>query len=138
MDTYAVFILTHEDLSYSLVRTVEKIVGKQENVYPFSNKTEASSILFQKITDQIKALNKEHYIMFVDLVGGSCWSLANMIHNKNPYLTVIGGVNLSMLVSFFVNHKQMEYSDLIDKVVADSHRGIILIRKENQDGSAAV
>ena len=124
MNSFTAFILAHEDLAFSLKNTVEKITGTQNSIFPYSNKTEILPIIFEKINNQISELNSDIIFVFVDLVGGSCWSLANMILKENPEIIIIGGVNLPMILSLIINHANLSAEKLIDKILEDSKKGI--------------
>ena len=60
----------------------------------------------------------------MDLIGGSCWSLANMIAREHPEIKIIGGVNLPMVISLIINHKKFEIDRLTEKIIEDSKKGI--------------
>lgn len=128
MKSCAAFIIAHEDFAQSLNSTVEKIMGSQENIYAYSNKTDSLPVLFEKIKKQMESLKDKQIFVFVDLVGGSCWSLANMIVKQFTDITVIGGVNLPMIVSLIINHDKMTKNQLIDKLVEDSRKGIKVLQ----------
>ena len=123
----ATFILTHEQIAICLQKAVEKILGEQEHLFPYTNLVDALSVLAQKINDNINDIQPDHIVCFVDLAGGSCWSLANMIGKQHKNVTIIAGVNMPMLVSYFSNMNDLPYKALINKVVKDGSRGIIHI-----------
>ncbi len=121
------FILTHEQMALCLQGVVEKIIGKQENLFPYTNSVDALPVLAQKINDNIKDIKPDHIVCFVDLAGGSCWSLAHMIGKQHKNVTIISGVNVPMLVSYFSNMNELPFDALITKIVNDGSRGIIHI-----------
>jgi len=121
------FILTHEKMAICLQRAIEKIMGKQENLFPYTNLVDALPVLAQKINDNINDVKPEHIVCFVDLAGGSCWSLANMIGKQHKNVTIIAGVNMPMLISYYSNMNDLPFEALINKIVKDGSRGIIHI-----------
>jgi mannose/fructose-specific phosphotransferase system component IIA len=123
---YATFILTHEQMAICLHKGIEKILGKQKNVFPYTNLVDALPVLAKKIGQDIQDLQPDHIVCFVDLAGGSCWSLAGMIRKKYPGTTIIAGVNMPMLVSYFSNLNDLTFEALIKKVIIDGSRGIVL------------
>jgi mannose/fructose-specific phosphotransferase system component IIA len=129
MKSFAAFILAHEDFAFSLKNTVEKITGPQQNIFPFSNKTESLQIIFANINQQIVKLNSEIIFVFVDLIGGSCWSLANMIYKEHPEIIIIGGVNLPMILSLIINHEKLKLEQLKNKIIEDSKKGIKVLSR---------
>lgn len=124
MKTCTTFILTHEQMAICLQRAVEKILGAQENLFPYTNLKDSLQVLAQKINDNIQDIKPEQIACFVDLAGGSCWNLANMIRKQHPKMHIIAGVNLPMLISYFTNLDEYPFQELIQKVVDDGSRGI--------------
>ena len=123
-DTRLTFIIAHSNLAKALLSSVEKILGKQDNTFIYSNEHDSMVILADKIDAQIKASHAENIVCFTDLKGGSCWNLASMLNRKYKEITVISGVNLPMLTTYFNNRHKMAFGELIDKTVADGCRGI--------------
>jgi mannose/fructose-specific phosphotransferase system component IIA len=118
------FIVAHEDIARALYGGVQSIIGQQENVYVFSNKKDSLPLVAQKMEKYIVAANTSKMVCFTDLMGGSCWTVANMVQKKYPRLVVVSGVNLPMLITYFNNISTMEFSELIDKTKHDACRGI--------------
>ena len=131
MQSFAAFILAHEDFARSLKSTVEKIMGPQDHIFAYSNKIESLPVLLEKIVRQIEMLKQNNIFIFVDLIGGSCWSLANMIAKQQENLVIIGGVNLPMIVSLVINHDKLEKEKLVDKILEDSKKGIKLLQRNH-------
>ena len=127
-NTIATFILTHEQVAISFKKALEKILGRQDHLYPYTNLVDALPVLAQKINADINNLHPDYIVCFVDLAGGSCWSLANMIGKQHKNVTIIAGVNMPMLVSYLSNMNDLSFEALIVKVVKDGSRGIIHIK----------
>lgn len=127
MEKYATFILTHEQMAICFQRASEKILGAQENLFPYTNMTDSLPVLEQKILTDIEKVNPDRVVCFVDLAGGSCWALANKIQKRNPRVHIISGVNMPMLVTYFSNLNEMPFTELIKKILADANRGIIYV-----------
>jgi fructoselysine and glucoselysine-specific PTS system IIA component len=125
MNIFATFIVTHEQMAICLQRAIEKILGEQKNLFPYTNLVDSIPVLAQKITKNIEEVKPDHIVFFIDLAGGSCWNLANMIHKQYKKATIIAGVNMPMLVSYFSNLNEIPFNELIKKVIIDGSRGII-------------
>jgi fructoselysine and glucoselysine-specific PTS system IIA component len=125
MSGSVIFIITHEQIAMCLQRATEKILGKQEHLFPYTNLEDSLPVLIQKINQNILDLKPEHIVCFVDLAGGSCWNLANMLHKEHKNVTIISGVNMPMLISYFTNLNEMPFEELIKKVLKDGSRGIL-------------
>jgi mannose/fructose-specific phosphotransferase system component IIA len=119
-----VFIISHETFALSLLQTVEKIIGPQENVFTHSNSKDSLPLLAEKIKTQIKETGAKQAIFFIDMVGGSCWTLANLIRKEYPAIAIISGINLPMLLAFFTNMSELSFTQLVKKVRDSGIRGI--------------
>ena len=121
---YLTFIVAHEDLARALSESVQRIIGQVENVYTFSNKKDGLPLIVEKIGKHIEHSHAENLVCFTDLMGGSCWTVANMVKKIYPRLIVVSGVNLPMLITYFNNMLTMDFSELITKTTNDGCRGI--------------
>ena len=126
--SYATFIITHEDLSAALLRSVEKVLGKQKNVFTYSNKYDSLPVLVQNIKDRIIQAKFDYLVFFTDLKGGSCWNISNILRREFPEMAILSGVNLPMLITYFNNMKEIPFTSLIKKVIDDGCRGITSIK----------
>jgi mannose/fructose-specific phosphotransferase system component IIA len=124
MDCCEAFIITHGDLSFALLAAAEGIIGKQDHVHIYSNKEDSLPVLSEKIITIVEEVKSKHIIFFIDLMGGSCWNLANLIRKNYNYIVIITGVNLPMLISYFLNCQEMSFQNLVKKVITDGNRGI--------------
>ena len=127
MKTYATFIITHEQMAICLQRAVEKILGAQKNLFPYTNLVDSLPVLAEKISENIKDVKPDHIVFFIDLAGGSCWNLANMLQKQYKNTTLVSGVNMPMMISYFTNLNEIPFDELIKKVVKDGSRGIVHI-----------
>jgi len=123
-------IFAHSNLAKALLNSVEKILGEQDETYTYSNEQDSLPVLVEKIESQIKEKNPRHIVCFTDLKGGSCWTLAGILNRKYPGLTIISGVNLPMLATYFNNREKMEPEALIEKTISDGCRGITRMQEK--------
>ena len=121
---YITFIIAHENMAEALLRGTEKILGKQSSVYTFSIIERSLPDIIQNLEDIVVEFTPDHVVCFTDLMGGSCWTLANMFQKNHPEIPVISGVNLPMLITYFNNISDLNFTDLITKTVNDGCRGI--------------
>ena len=67
-----VFLISHEDVSESLLRSAELILGNQKNVYTYSLKRgEDIEIFGEKINEKIEELKNEKILILTDMFGGT-------------------------------------------------------------------
>jgi len=131
MNESLTFIITHEKMAMCLQHAVEKILGKQEYLFPYTTLKDSLPVLVKKINQNIKKLYPKHIVCFVDLAGGSCWNLANILHKEHKKMTIISGVNMPMLISYFNHLNELPFDELIKKAVRDGNRGIKLVEESS-------
>jgi mannose/fructose-specific phosphotransferase system component IIA len=115
-------------MAICLQRATEKILGKQKNLFPYTNLVDSLPVLAEKITKNIEDVKPDHIVFFIDLAGGSCWNLANMIQKQQKNTTIIAGVNMPMLISYYTNLNEIPINELIEKVINDGSRGIVHVK----------
>jgi mannose/fructose-specific phosphotransferase system component IIA len=125
-DDISCFLITHGDLGRCLIRISEKLVSQKTTISFYSNQEKTLEEIEKEILTKIEKNNTKHNLFFIDLAGGSCWMLANRLKRNNPNMAVIGGVNIPMLVSFQMNCSKMDWNDLLNKLVEDGKKGIVL------------
>ena len=118
-------IITHGNLSGCLKRVTEKLIVPVTEVAYFSNKELTLEEIESEIESERTRLKPAKTAFFIDLVGGSCWLLANKIKRNDPDILVIGGVNVPMLISYHMNLEKLNWEQLIDKVIEDGKKGIV-------------
>jgi mannose PTS system EIIA component len=129
MNEIVTIIIAHEDFSSALLHTVEKIMGPQQGVFAFSNRQDSLPVLAQKIKNIIQQQQSGKVVVFVDLMGGSCWNLAGMLQHEYPHLVTISGVNVPMLISYFTYLNELPFAELMAKIIQDAARGITRLEK---------
>ncbi|MEJ2052551.1 MAG: hypothetical protein P8X42_01410 [Calditrichaceae bacterium] len=122
---YFTAIITHGDLARSLIQVTKQLIVPATRIFSYSNKEQTLEEIETDIREEQNRNTPEKTVLFVDLVGGSCWILANRIKRNSKDIAVIGGVNLPMLVSYHINYNRLHWNDLLDKVVLDSNKGIV-------------
>lgn len=124
-NNYFSAIITHGNLAGCLKRVTNHLIVPSTQFFFYSNKHLTLEEIEHKIEDKRKKIKPEKTIFFIDLVGGSCWLLANRIKKASTDIAVIGGVNVPMLVSYQIHYNQMGWNDLLGKIVDDAKKGII-------------
>jgi len=120
-------VVTHGDLACSLAKVSEKLVGAQEQLYCYSTQVLSSEEIIREINDEIRTRNPEKILVFVDLMGSNCWIIGNKLkHEHADKTTVISGVNVPMLISYLINHSRLEWQALLDKIVTDAQKGMVV------------
>ena len=116
-------VIGHGDLATSLVKAAEKIVGPQDSVEVISNLGLSGDALCSKIIKASRKTRKEQ-IIFVDLPGGSCTiSCLRAIKRRNT-LPVICGMNLPMLLEFFLLRDKYTTKELVTILIKKAKANI--------------
>jgi mannose/fructose-specific phosphotransferase system component IIA len=116
-------ILTHGTLGAALMKSVESILGPQQEAIVLSNSGKA----LDQIVDSVEPyLEKSQTLIFVDFCGGSPFMACKMLKLSPDSAQIVSGVNLPMLLSFFTKRDKLNFQELTRVVQDDGHRGIQL------------
>ena len=100
-----IFLISHEDVSVSLLRSAELILGIQNHVYTYSLKRGEDIETFgETISKKIEELKNEKILILTDMFGGTPSNIvaANL---KNHDFKCISGMNLPMLLDALMLRK---------------------------------
>jgi mannose/fructose-specific phosphotransferase system component IIA len=90
-------VLAHADLAAGLVGAAQAIAGDDTGLTPLSN----AGCDRAAIAAQLEAaVGAGPALIFTDLAGGSCTTVAATVARDRPALRVVAGVNLGMLLEF--------------------------------------
>ncbi|GMG97547.1 PTS sugar transporter subunit IIA [Tepidimicrobium xylanilyticum] len=127
MNRKAVLVITHGKFGIELLKSVEMIMGEQEdakalglqlgdNVDDLRNEVE-------KIILENEKEDKET-IIFVDILGGSPSNIALYVLKKHNSVKLVTGVNMPMLIEIFQSRDLVELDELLEKIINSSMEGI--------------
>ena len=117
-------IVTHGNLGAELLRVVESLLGPQEAVEVLSNQGKDLECLCEMVDAHVPSAKEA--VLFVDFCGGSPFVACRRSSGDKRLCTVISGVNLPMLTSFFTKRNKMPLSELLQTIRDDAVRGIQL------------
>jgi len=119
-------LLTHGTLGNALYHTSCQILGNQENVEVISSGELSPLEIAQRVESIVESPENRHDGVFilVDLKGGNTWNVACKVAYNRPWVQVISGANLAMLLSFFTKRENQSPGQLAETLVQDGHRGI--------------
>lgn len=100
-------VFCHGDLASGLLSSLHCIFGETENIIAFTNRDKAIPDLLIDLKKYIDSAQANRVIIFVDLVGGSCWRVAKQLANEDANVHVFAGVNLPMLVQYLTNQESI-------------------------------
>lgn len=122
---YLTCIITHGTLACSIRKAAEHLTTPPSEVYCYSNQESVLEEIEASIIEITEEKKPDHLMIFVDIFGGSCWIAANRIKHKAENTSIISGVNIPMLVSYFLNYQRLDRDTLIEKIVSDAKKGIV-------------
>jgi mannose/fructose-specific phosphotransferase system component IIA len=106
-------IIGHGNFAAALLKTAVQIVGDQPKIEIVSNMGLSGSLLSEKIRKVIQQNDNQDTIVFVDLPGGSCTISCYGLLKNMKNLNVICGVNLPILLEFFMLREKYTASELV-------------------------
>jgi mannose/fructose-specific phosphotransferase system component IIA len=105
------------------MKSVETILGPQTDAVVLSN----SGLALDQIAESLAPhLTGHRCLIFVDFCGGSPFMACKTLALSPQAATMVSGVNLPMLLSFFAKRDQLDFPELSETVMNDGHRGIQL------------
>lgn len=124
-------IVGHGTFAEALMATAEKIVGKQSDIKVVSNEGFSCEKLSQEIA-QVLDETVADTIVFLDLPGGSCTISCYTIMRDHQDINVISGVNLPMLLEFFMLREKHTARELVPILIKKGKDNIIQLRCKNE------
>ena len=126
-----ILIVCHGKIAVSIFDTLKMILGDVSDI-SFINFSSQDSleVLESKINteiDKIEGVLKE-VLIFVDLFGGSCANLSTMALKNHKNIHIICGVNLPMILEAYFRRKELNGSELAEKVVETGRKSIFEIK----------
>ncbi len=125
-ETIFTAIVTHGELACALSNVAQNLTGADLPLHCYSTKILTSEEIIERLEKEIQNVQPTKVLLFVDLIGGGCWIIANKIKKNNENIKVIAGVNVPMIISFLINYRRLSWSELLEKITADAQKGIVV------------
>lgn len=125
-------IIGHGDFAKAMVNTAEHIVGEQVGLVILSNRGCSCDSLADHVADIVKKDDLENTIIFLDLPGGSCTISCYKVLKNYPSLKIISGINLPMLIEFFVLREKYSAQDLVPILLKKGRDNMIQLGVNNE------
>ncbi|HEY7727078.1 MAG TPA: hypothetical protein VID50_01345 [Candidatus Eisenbacteria bacterium] len=121
-------LVTHGALGLELVRTVERILGGQEDVTTLSSDDLSAEGLRAEIEGRIRGVPaSQPVVLFTDLAAGSCGIASRRVDAEGRVVRCLTGVNLPMLLEFFHYRDVLPLDELIVRLESKGKAGITLL-----------
>ena len=127
MNKKAALIITHGNFGKELLKSVEMIMGEQEDANALGLCLGDSVDELRIEADSIIVGNQnaeKDNILLVDILGGSPSNVALYLLKKYKNIRLITGVNMLMLIEFFQSREFDELDDLVEKIMNSGVEGI--------------
>jgi mannose PTS system EIIA component len=110
-------IVAHGRVAQCLMEAVEGILGKQTGWIAISNAGMRLKELSEALERAVATLSKDYeVVVFSDMPGGSCHHVCQEMVTQGVGSRAITGVNLMMLLEFFVKRERVEMGDLVPMI----------------------
>lgn len=123
-------IVGHGTFAQNMLRTAEEIVGKQQLIEVVSNAGLSGARLREQIEKAVSADHQHETIVFVDLPGGSCTIGCYDLIEDMKDLNVICGVNLPILLEFFMLREKHAAHELVPILIKKGKDNIYKLEKK--------
>ncbi len=125
-------IIGHGTFAEAMVATAEKIVGEQPDIEVISNEGFSCETLSKQITQVLHERKEEDTVIFLDLPGGSCTISCYSVLKDHRDLNIISGVNLPMLLEFFILREKHTARELVPILIKKGKENIIQLRCKDE------
>jgi PTS system mannose-specific IIA component len=110
-------IVAHGRVGHCLMEAVEGILGKQTGWVAVSNAGMRLKELTEAVDRAVASLSKDYDVVVIsDMPGGSCHHVCQELLTKGVGMRALTGVNLMMLLEFFVKRERTEINELVSMV----------------------
>ncbi len=121
-------IVAHGTIAECLMDGIQGILGKQGGWVAVSNRGMGLKELNDAVSSAVAKLEKEHdVIVFSDMPGGSCHHACQEYLQNGGVTRVVTGLNLMMLLEFFVKRDHTDLEKLVDLIIDRGRDSIRLI-----------
>ena len=113
-------IVCHGAVAECLMEAIQGILGKQTGWKAVSNRGLGLTELSAAVRAAVEEVSQSHeVVVFSDMPGGSCHHACREVAGALPDIRVVSGLNLMMLLEFFVKR---------DRTALDSLLGLLMER----------
>lgn len=126
----SILIITHGGFGKEIIKSMEMIMGKQDDVYFLGLYPEEDPAVFsEKVREKIIELNKNgEVLVMVDVFGGTP-SNASASNMKDLKFECVTGVSLPMLIEVALNRSRSTLDELVEMAIMAGTNCVINLRK---------
>lgn len=124
----ACVIVAHGNVAECLMDGIQGILGKQSGWVAVSNRGLGLKELKEAVSQAIVRLRADlDVIVFSDMPGGSCHHACQELMQESAGIRLITGLNLMMLLEFFVKRDSTELKELVNLIMDRGRDSIRLV-----------
>ena len=126
----SILIITHGGFGKEIIKSMEMIMGKQDDVYFLGLYPEEDPAVFSvKVKEKIIELNQNgEVLVMVDVFGGTP-SNASASNMKDLKFECVTGVSLPMLIEVALNRSRSSLDELVEMAIMAGINCVINLRK---------
>lgn len=126
----SILIITHGGFGKEIIKSMEMIMGKQDDVYFLGLYPEEDPAVFSmKVKEKIIELNQNgEVLVMVDVFGGTP-SNASASNMKDLKFECVTGVSLPMLIEVALNRSRSSLDELVERAIMAGTNCVINLRK---------
>ncbi len=126
----SILIITHGGFGKEIIKSMEMIMGKQDDVYFLGLYPEEDPAVFSvKVKEKIIELNQNgEVLVMVDVFGGTP-SNASASNMKDLKFECVTGVSLPMLIEVALNRSRSSLDELVEMAIMAGTNCVINLRK---------
>lgn len=123
-------VITHGSFGSEMLRTAQEMVGRQERVAAIALTPDlGAENLCAAILESVGRLGgPEGLLILVDMLGGTPCNVS-LLNTREARVEIVTGVNLSMILSAFMNRGRMDLNALAAKTAEDGRKAVCLPRE---------
>ncbi|MDX1660494.1 MAG: PTS N-acetylgalactosamine transporter subunit IIA [Gemmatimonadota bacterium] len=107
-------VVAHGRLADGLLSALERVAGKQENLWPVSSDGMSRESLLETVTRLLEERSEgREAFLFSDLAGGSCGQVGRRLLDAGHVVAAFHGTNLPVLIEF-VFHRAASPEELVE------------------------
>lgn len=120
-----IILASHGSLAKGMKDTIDMIIGKNNRIYSLSLLREDSSSIKDQVKFLMKTINKkENIYILTDILGGSVNNEMLELLMEYPYIHVIAGMNLSLVISIATYSGNLDEKKLND-IIYDCRNSMV-------------
>lgn len=128
---FKIIVSGHGEFATSIEKTLEYIIGKQENVeYINFNNGMGTKDLEERFIQCIPQAHNEGVIFLTDLAGGTPFSTAVTLSQNIDGIYVLGGINLPTILAALEYRDEGNLEDVVDDIINHGKESLVTFQKQ--------